>query len=99
MCGWLDSLEIGISFPDMLDELEFLFGFKEQGTKFIVLNFILLLAKFYVYKTKVFGDGILDTYGFFRELKHRLHIEKLACIKDGAYEKGFAKWLKLYEEL
>lgn len=64
------------------------------------INFIMLLARFYIYREKVFNNGYLSVYEFLIELKTSLRVEKWACTKDGNVQEKFLKnWDKLLELL
>lgn len=96
---WLTSNSDVISFPEDIEEPEFLFGINDRGDDAKRLNFILLYGRFYIYKQKVFGNGELDTYKFLVELKNLLLIERLACIQEGSLRRKFAIWKQFYDEL
>lgn len=96
---WLSSSSDIISFPEDLEETDFLFGIKGFGDDIKRINFILLYGRFYIYKQKIFGNGELDTYKFLVELKNLLLVERLACIQEGALQRKFAIWKQFYEEL
>lgn len=54
---------------------------------------------FYIYKQKLFGDGVLDPYKVLVEFKNLLLVEKLACIQEGSLRKKFALWNEFFDEL
>lgn len=96
---WLNRNEISIQIPETLTEPEFLFGILSEDREDICLNYIFLLGKFYIYKTKEFGDGNLEAYGFLKELKGILSEERAACIKENALRRKFGVWEKFFNEL
>ena len=58
-----------------VDENLILFGFSDTIKTDKVCNFILLLAKFYIYRSKVQGN-MLSTRVFINEIYHRYCVEK-----------------------
>ncbi len=55
-----------------------LFGFPGENKIFKVINFCILIAKYYIYIQK-----LIDFYDYLVQLKHKLQIEKIICIDDG----------------
>lgn len=96
---WLTNNSDIVTLPRQLEITDFLFGIRERDEIAHRLNFLLLLGKFYVYKQKLFHDGVLDTYAFLVELKHVLTIERLSCMEEGTYRKKFRVWETFYNEL
>ena len=74
-----------------------IFGFQGKGTVIEVLNYCILLCKYYIYKQRLYGDNKLDLYEFLVQLKYKLKIEKTICDKDDRIK--FTKWLFLYDNL
>lgn len=96
---WLSSNSETVTFPEDIEETDFLFGLQGKGENERRLNLILLYGRFYIYKQKVFNNGELDTYKFLIELKNLLLIEKLACIQEGTRKRKFAFWEIFFQEL
>lgn len=59
LATWIDQNEEMIDFPEDLSEEEFLLGTLACNPKHYLLNFVVMWAKFFVYKSKIFGDGRL----------------------------------------
>jgi hypothetical protein len=79
-------------------EMNILFGYTELGEIYPVLNFCLLLAKFYIYTKRLYGNNRLDLYEYLVILKNKLTIEKLICENEGKPEK-FKKWEIIFNNL
>lgn len=65
------------------------------GGDFSLFNYILLWAKFYIYKTTSFGLGEPDLFQFLLELKNRLSVERQCRFADFSFHKRFKKWEKV----
>lgn len=83
-------------FPQDLTEEEFLLGISGRPGDFSLINYIILFAKFYVYKGTVFGLGEPDLMQFLLELKSRLAVERKCCYVEASYSKRFKKWENFY---
>lgn len=94
--AWIDQNEEVMDFPENLSEEEFLLGSSLNLPSHYLLNYITMWAKFYVYKTRIFGHGKPDFFQFLLELKNRLNVEKLACLFDGSYNRRFRRWENFY---
>lgn len=96
LATWIDQNEEIMDFPEDLTEEDFLLGTSNKTSEHYLFNFVIMWAKFYVYKTKVFGNGQLDLLQFLAELKNRLALERLACFQDLSYTKRFKRWETFY---
>lgn len=92
LATWLEGRQGVQPFPDDLTEEEFLLGVVERSEDFSLFNFILLCAKFYIYKMTTFNLGEPDLLQFILELKNRLSVERLCCFEDYSFNKRFKKW-------
>ncbi len=54
-----------------------LFGFPGENKIFKVINFCILIAKYYIYSNKI------DFYDYLVQLKQKLQIENIVCIDEG----------------
>lgn len=88
-----------IPFPADLSEEEFLLGIVDRQGDFSLINFVILVAKFYIYKISVFKLGDPDLMQFILELKNRLSIERLCCYAEASYSKRFKKWELFFFDL
>lgn len=96
LATWIDANQEVMDFPEDLTEEEFLLGTSSTAFPHLLLNYIMMWAKFYIYKVKIFGNGGTDLFQFLLELKDRLSLERLACISDSSYRKRFRKWEPFY---
>lgn len=69
LATWMDGRQGVQPFPDDLTEEEFLLGVVERDGNFSLFNFIILCAKFYVYKTTTFALGDPSLIQFLLEQK------------------------------
>ena len=75
-----------------------IFGSSEGVRTDTAVDFIILYAKFYIYKCR-FTDNIPDLLLFLRDLKNRLVIEKLSAIrrnKDGQFQLRWYPYMELF---
>ena len=61
-----------------------------------LINYIFMLAKYYIYKTKFFTHN-LDIENFITYLKRKFHIEKYISIINNKIDKFMGKWSTLYQ--
>ena len=89
-----------IQIPPEFDSLQesILFGFQSKADVFLVLNFCVLLAKYYIYRQKMYYNNNVDFYDFLKELRYKLTIEKNIC-NDNKTPYLFTKYLFIYDEL
>lgn len=62
------------------------------------INWILLTAKFYLYRQKLFHNGEFSLIAFLAETKNRLVTEKLICSHEGRPRK-FKCWERMFRVL
>lgn len=96
---WLLNNSELVHLPRQLEVTDFLFGIRGEDHSEKRVNFILLLGRFYVYRQKLFHQGVLDVYAFLVELKHTLSLERMACLKENSYNKKFKIWEEFFDEL
>lgn len=65
-----------------------------NSTRFKQINWILLTAKFYLHRQKLFHGGELSLIAFLLETKNRLIAEKIICSHEGRTNK-FKTWEKM----
>lgn len=100
LAAWLRHHSNAVRFPYNILEYELLFGVYGNSVKEHRLNYILLLARFYIYREKIYNDNNLDVYRFLVELKNALVVERWACIKEGSFTNKFKnRWELFFEEL
>ena len=98
--NWWNSLgDIEIT-PDY-DNLEesILFGFQAEGGSFKVLNYCVLMAKYYIYINRIHNNNSVDNYQYLVFLKSKLTIEKNVCSHYYENENSFEMFESLYEQL
>lgn len=99
LATWLGGKEGIQQFPDDLTEDELLLGVIERQGDYSLFNYILLLAKFYIYKTTIFGQEDPDLFQFLIDLKGRLSTERICCYTEGSFKRRFGKWDTFYNDL
>ncbi len=60
-----------------------LFGFPGENKIFKVINFCILIAKYYIYIQKLINSNKIDFYNYLVQLKQKLQIENIVCIDEG----------------
>ena len=81
----------------ILNEQLILFGTSDNICIDKPLNFIILFAKFYIYKCR-FQDNLPNTTTFLRQLQHRFTIEKTIAFKNNKHREFERNW-QLYSPL
>lgn len=76
----------------------FLFGVPEDIMNSKVINFIILFVKFFIYRQKLFHQGVLDLTHFLHEFRTRLQIEEY-LMKIENKQHRFHKWQRIYKAL
>lgn len=99
LATWLGGKSGIDEFPEDLAEEEFLLGVIEREGDFSLFNYIILFAKFFIYKTTIFNLGEPELFQFLSELKSRLTIERLTCFSEGSFTRRFKKWDRFYQDL
>ena len=85
----------------MIDEVleeHIIFGFPGKSDLESVLNYCILLGKWYIYTTKLQDSNIFDMYEYLVKLKQRLQIETDLCMKEQR-PSDLQKWNFIYEQL
>ena len=85
----------GINICETMDE-HILFGYPGTSDVEKILNYCVLLAKWFIYCKKLNGKNNLDLYEYLIMLKERLQIEKMICLKNN---QSFDLWNSIYEQL
>ena len=63
-----------------------LFGFQIIDNVFQCINYIILIAKFYIYRQRLFANNNIDFLEFLGTLKYKLKVKKLSEIRNLNYE-------------
>ena len=92
----LSDVQIPLDYEAIEESI--LFGFQVDEDVFKVFNYCVLVAKYYVYKQKLFNDNKIDNYEYLCELKYKLQVEENVCKKNGTTD-TFQKFYFIYEEL
>ncbi len=79
---WTNISELDISNFDPLEECV-LFGFPSENKIFKVINFCILIAKYYIYIQKLINSNKIDFFDYLAQLKQKLQIEKIICVDEG----------------
>jgi hypothetical protein len=82
----------------ILNQQDILLGYVGKGDHLKQLNFILLFAKWYIYRTKYLTENLF-LLEFLIELKSRLRAEKLIYIKKNELYKFEVEWSWILDEL
>lgn len=92
---WLDrEADININ----VSKRAFPFGIPENTPQAKVINFLLLFAKFFVYRQKLFHQGDLNFIHFLQDLRKRLQVEKYINTIENK-QGHFRKWARIYAAL
>ncbi len=75
-----------------------LFGYPVEEDIIQILNYCVLLAKYFIYTNKLNGKNTFDLYWYLVLLKKKIYIEKTICTQQNKPHL-FEKWLFLYEGL
>ena len=75
-----------------------LFGYPGNSDLDLVLNFCILLGKWYIFTIKMQEKNSIDFYEYLVQLKQRLLIEKEICTKQDNPQASY-KWDVIYESL
>ncbi len=96
--NWWNTLgDITIS-PDY-ESLEecIVFGFQSKGEIFDVINYCILLGKYYIYCQKIHKNNAIDFYEYLIQLRYKLRIERNICNQNS--NNRFDKFIFLYDQL
>lgn len=99
LASWMVGKDGIAEFPQNLTEEQFLLGIIGRPDDISLINYIILLAKFYIYKVRVFELGEPDLLQFLLELKNRLSVERACCFSEASYARRFKKWEVFYNDL
>ena len=104
-CFWISFFDWWNRVSEVIIPLDFLnleenviFGFQSDDDLFKVLNHCALIAKFYIYRKKMFNNNDIDFYDYLYELKYKLQIERNICIKNNN-EESFKRYQFIYQQL
>ncbi len=75
-----------------------IFGLYYDNVFFSSINFVLLLAKSYIYR-QVYNEHTVDFYNFLSVLKSNLEIEKFICDSTGRGQNFDEKWSMIFDNL
>ena len=89
-----------LSFWFPLSELDILFGIQNETCDEIIdtLNYCVLFAKFYIYRTKR-SESKVFFFEFVHILKNKIDALKTIYVSEKKYEKFVLKWSELYDNL
>ena len=86
-----------VNIEETLEE-HMLFGYPGNSDIDLVLNFCILLGKWYIFTIKMQEKNSIDFYEYLVQLKQRLLIEKEICTKQDNPQASY-KWDVIYENL
>lgn len=81
-----------------VSEREFILGVPSTTLNAKTINFIVILAKFYIFRQKLFHHANLDLTHFLRELRCKLNVEKYNYAQEKKSHK-FKPWEQIYKAL
>ena len=97
--NWWNTLgDIQIQYDCESLEESILFGFQAEGDILNVLNFCILLAKYYIYKQRIHNNNSIDFYQYLVQLKYKLKLEQTICTYNNN-QNVFEKYIFIYEQL
>lgn len=99
LASWMGGQKRIQDFPDGLTEEEFLLGIVEGEGDHSLLNYIMLYARFYIHKKSIFTAEDPSLFQFLSELKSRLIIERLCCLREGSFQRRFEGWNTFLDNL
>lgn len=89
LCNWF-SQQTDLRL-DQVTCQEFLFGLPKEAACSKITNVILLNAKFYIYRQKLYHMSLLDITAFLKEFRYKLKMEEHVCHLEGKANK-FRPW-------
>ena len=94
---WNNVSETSIIVQDTFEEC-IMFGYPGEEDLIIVLNYCVLLAKYFIYVNKLNGKNKIDLYDYLVLLKRKIFLEKTICTQQNQLN-HFNKWEFLDESL
>ena len=94
--AWWNRL--GALYISSIEEVDILFGYQSRENVFVVLNYCIIHAKFFIHRQKLFYNNSLGLHEFLTELKFKLQIEYNICKSNGAVDK-FNKYQIVFDQL
>lgn len=94
--NWWEAFVPHFEIPELTEE-SFLLGFVDALEDISLFNYVLLYAKFYVYKRQIYHEGKMELFEFLSELKFRMRIERSCCFSDGSFDRRFSAWEDFYQ--
>lgn len=99
---WEQLMEWCAEYTDIslegLNEAELLFGVLDRRRNRKVTNWLIIFAKYYIQKRRLFAQGSIPLIAFLREARLKIHLERRACYAENKIRK-FRPWQGLYEAL
>lgn len=91
-----------LGFPiSFLTEKEVVLGLTENNgnpSRFRMVNWLILTAKYYIHRQKLFHNSEISLVPYLAEMRNRLRIERLACLWEGKPHK-FRLWDRAFSIL
>ena len=79
-------------------EKHIIFGYPGNNDLVIVINYLIMLGKWFIYNIKLYEKNDIDFFEYLIQLKQRLSFEKIMCNKEENPSK-FEKWNYIYDQL
>ncbi len=94
---WKNIFEFNIGRNDIFEECT-LYGYPGEEDIIQILNYCVLLAKYFIYTNKLNDNNTLDLYSYLVLLKRKIYFEKTICTQQNKPQL-FEKCLFIYEGL
>ena len=94
LISWLNS---NLNYSLAFNEQDILFGINDTNDRIFVANFVILHAKYFIYKLRIQNIHTLQLVSFKSLLKYKLTVEKM--ITELKTPQMFMKFLPLYNAL
>jgi len=94
--NWLSRL---IKQNLILDEPIIMFGIENSSSEIKMINYLLIVGKWYIYTQKLANQKLIDFYRFLPFLKEKLHIKYLSHKYNNTQCLFERKWGKIYNNI
>jgi len=94
--NWLSRL---IKQNLILDEPIIMFGIENSSSEIKMINYLLIVGKWYIYTQKLANQKLIDFYRFLPFLKEKLHIKYLSHKYNNTQFLFERKWGKIYNNI
>lgn len=96
ICSWFGRVENLML--ERLSSKQFVFGVPRSTAKAATINFIIMNAKFFILRQRLFHRGKLELLHWLREFKTKLLMERQICLNEGKSHR-FKKWIRIFNAI